>query len=154
MNDEMNDFSIPNISNVFGYYPSPTNFILPRKRPLTSISPIIAERKDGTLHSIFGASGGSHIITTTLQNALHILGSGMGVAEAVSQPRLHDQLVPNIAVFEEGYDVDTVNFMKGRGHNVTWASTAGSSAQAIRIIAGRFEAAGEPRQKDSAGLTG
>ena len=152
MNDEMNDFSIPNVSNFFGYYPSPANYVRPRKRPLTSISPLIAENKNGTLHSVFGASGGSRIITTTLQNALHILDDGMSVAEAVRQPRLHDQLMPNVAIFEESYNAETVNFMKGRGHNVTWGG-AGSSAQALRIIDGRFEAAGEPRQKDSAGLT-
>ena len=152
MNDEMNDFSIPNISNVFGYYPSPANYIHPRKRPLSSVSPLIVENKNRTLYSVFGASGGSRIITTTLQNALYILDSGMSVAEAVRQPRLHDQLMPNVVIFEEDYDEGTVEFMKGRGHNVTWGA-AGSSAQALRIVNGRFEAAGEPRQKDSAGLT-
>ena len=152
MNDQMNDFSIPNISNVFGYRPSPANYIRPRKRPLTSISPLIAEHKNGTLYSVFGASGGSRIITTTLQTALHVLESGMSVVEAVRQPRLHDQLLPNIVIFEQSYDNNTVDFMKVRGHNVTWG-VAGSSAQALRIVDGRFEAAGEPRQRDSAGLT-
>ena len=42
--------------------------------------------------------------------------------------------------------------MRGRGHNVTWG-VAGSSAQAIRIQDGGFEAVGEPRQWDSGGLT-
>ena len=152
MNDQMNDFSIPNISNVFGYYPSPANYIRPRKRPLTSISPLIVEHPNGTLHSVFGASGGSRIITTTIQTALHILDSNMSVAEAVTQPRLHDQLIPNIALFDYTYDNATVKSMKARGHNVTWG-TVGSSAQALGVVDGRFEAAGEPKQRDSAGLT-
>ena len=152
MNDEMNDFSIPNVPNVFGYYPSPSNYIRPRKRPLTSISPLIVEHKNGSLHTVLGASGGSRIITTTAQNAIHILDSGMGVAEALKQLRLHDQLMPNVVVFEENYDDDVVDFMVRRGHNVTWGS-AGSSGQGLRIINGEFEAAGEPRQTDSAGLT-
>ena len=152
MNDEMNDFSIPNVPNVFGYYPSPSNYIRPRKRPLTSISPLIVEHENGTLYSVLGASGGSRIITTTLQNAIHILDSGMSVPEALKQPRLHDQLMPNIVVFEEDYDNDMVDFMAGRGHNVTWGSV-GSSGQGLRIVNGKFEAAAEPRQKDSAGLT-
>ena len=151
LNDEMADFSVPNISNIFGYYPSPANYVQPNKRSLSSIAPIIAEFANGTLFAVLGASGGSRIITTVVQNALHLLDGGMSVHEAVKQPRLHDQLVPNLVSFEWGYDNATVEFMRDRGHNVTWGQ-AGSSAQAIRIQDGAFEAAGEPRQNDSAGL--
>lgn len=152
MNDEMNDFSLPNVSNVFGYYPSPANYVKPKKRSMSSIAPIMVEFANGTLLTVLGASGGSRIITTVIQNALNILVGGMNVHKAVRQPRLHDQLLPNQVSFEPTYDNKTVESMKVRGHNVTWGP-AGSSAQAIRIVNGRFEAAGEPRQHDSAGLT-
>jgi gamma-glutamyltranspeptidase/glutathione hydrolase len=36
----------------------------------------------------------------------------MTSAEALAQARLHDQLVPNLAVFEYAYDNSTVAFMK------------------------------------------
>lgn len=152
LNDEMNDFSVPNVSNVFGYYPSPANYVKPRKRSMSSIAPIMAEYANGTLFAVMGASGGSRIITTVIQNALNVLDLGMTVQEAVAQPRLHDQLLPNLVTFEWAYDNSTVESMERRGHNVTWGP-AGSSAQAIRITNGLFEAAGEPRQDDSAGLT-
>ena len=152
MNNEMNDFSVPNISNVFGYYPSPVNYVKPKKRSMSSISPIMAEFANGTLFAVMGASGGSRIITTVIQNALHVLNQGMTAHEALKQPRLHDQLLPNQVTFELTYDNATVESMSRRGHNVTWGS-AGSSGQAIRIVNGRLEAAGEPRQHDSAGLT-
>ena len=152
MNDEMNDFSIPNIPNAFGYYPSPANYVKPRKRSLSSISPIIITHPNNTLYVVLGASGGSKIITATLQNALHILEGGMDLKAALKQPRLHDQLIPNVAVFEQTFEKEIVDFMKGRMHNVTWAATAGSSAQAIRILDGQWEAEGEPRQVDSMGL--
>ena len=152
INDEMNDFSLPNISNVFGYFPSPANYIKPGKRSMSSIAPIIIDSANGTLFAVMGASGGSRIITTVLQNALNVLERGMTVHEAVQQPRLHDQLLPNRVMFEWSFDNETVDSMKRRGHNVTWGP-AGSSAQAISIVNGRFEAAGEPRQHDSAGLT-
>ncbi|KAL2058586.1 hypothetical protein ABVK25_001314 [Lepraria finkii] len=152
MNNEMADFSVPNISNVFGYYPSPANYVRPTKRPLSSIAPTMAEFANGTLFAILGASGGSRIITTVVQNALSVLDRGMTIHEAVKQPRLHDQLLPNQVHFEYNYDNATVDYMRKRGHNVTWGP-AGSSAQAIIIQAGVFEAAGEPRQHDSAGHT-
>ena len=146
------DFSIPNVSNAFGYYPSPANYARPHKRPLSSIAPIMVEHANGTLYAILGASGGSRIITATLQNVLHILDLNMSVKDALASPRLHDQLIPNQVTFEEIYNNATVAYMIGRGHNVTWISSAGSSAQAIKIMEGRFEAGGEPRQRNSAGL--
>ena len=152
LNDEMNDFSVPNVSNVFGYYPSPANYVRPRKRSMSSIAPMMADFANGTLFAVLGASGGSRIITTVIQNALNILDHRMTAHETVKQPRLHDQLLPNQVTFEWTYDNRTVESMRRRGHNVTWGS-AGSSAQAIRVVDGHFEAAGEPRQHDSAGLT-
>lgn len=57
-------------------------------------------------------------------------------------------LVPNQVLFEYNYDNSTVEYMKQRGHNVTW-----SEAQIIRVLQnGTFEAAGEPRQSDSGGF--
>ena len=53
--------------------PSPANFIRPGKRPLSSISPTIVERADGSLYFIVGAAGGSRLITATVQNLWHVL---------------------------------------------------------------------------------
>ncbi|KAL9610943.1 MAG: hypothetical protein Q9167_004385 [Letrouitia subvulpina] len=122
MNSQMNDFSIPNTTNVFGYKPSPANYIRPRKRPLSSISPLlIAHSANNTLYALVGSAGGSRIITAVAQNAISILTEGLGNAyDAVAKPRLHDQLMPNTVSFEWSYDNGTTAFMRGRGHNVTW----------------------------------
>ena len=93
MNNEMNDFSIPNQSNAFGYAPSPANFIKPGKRPLSSISPTIVEYlKNGTLYYVIGSAGGSRIITATIQNLWHVLDQNETVKESLAEPRLHDQV--------------------------------------------------------------
>lgn len=152
LNNEMNDFSIPGASNAFGYVPSPSNFIRAGKRPLSSITPTIVEFLNGTLYYVIGAAGGSRIITATIQNLIHVLDQNMTVPEALAQPRLHDQLIPNQALFEYAYDNATVAFMQSRGHNVTFVSPGQSSAQGLRRLSnGTFEASGEPRQSASAG---
>ncbi|KAF2176694.1 gamma-glutamyltranspeptidase-like protein [Zopfia rhizophila CBS 207.26] len=153
MNNEMNDFSIPNTTNAFGYIPSPANFIRPGKRPLSSISPVIVEHPNGTFYISIGAAGGSRIITSTIQNVIHILDYNRTVAEALAQPRLHDQLVPAATSFEWAYDNSTVAFLKGLGHNITWVAPGQSSAQGLRRLeGGLFEVAGEPRQRNSGGF--
>ncbi|KAI1271276.1 gamma-glutamyltransferase 1 [Xylaria sp. FL0933] len=153
MNDEMNDFSIPNSSNAFGYIPSPANYIRPGKRPLSSISPVIAESPDGKLYLVIGSAGGSRIITATIQNIHHVIDQDMTVPEALAQPRLHDQLSPNQVSFEYAYDNSTVAFMASLGHNVTWVAPGQSTAQGLRLLPnGTFEAGGEPRQHNSGGF--
>jgi gamma-glutamyltranspeptidase / glutathione hydrolase len=152
MNNEMNDFSVPGTSNAFGYLPSPNNFVRPGKRPLSSITPTIVEHSDGSLYFVVGAAGGSRIITSTLQNLWHVLDQNMTAPQALARPRFHDQLEPNEISFEWGYNNETVDFMESLGHNVTWMAPGSSSAQSLRVLAnGTFEAAGEPRQKNSGG---
>lgn len=53
------------VPNKFGLYPSKYNYIAPKKRPLSSITPAIIER-DGLLEMVLGGSGGSLIPTATL----------------------------------------------------------------------------------------
>jgi len=158
MNNEMNDFSIPNTTNAFGYIPSTANFVRPGKRPLSSISPVIVEHLNATsaadaLYVSIGAAGGSRIITATIQNLIHILDGGMTTAEALAQPRIHDQLVPAQVSFEYAFNNGTTAFLKQLGANVTWVAPGQSTAQGLRRLPnGTFEAAGEPRQKNSGGF--
>lgn len=76
----------------------------------------------------------------------------MTAAQALAQPRLHDQLVPNQVSFEYAYDNRTVAYLASGGSNVTWVAPGLSSAQQLRLLPnGTFEAAGEPRQLNSGG---
>ncbi|RAR05827.1 gamma-glutamyltranspeptidase-like protein [Stemphylium lycopersici] len=158
MNNEMNDFSIPNTTNAFGYIPSPANFIRPGKRPLSSISPVLVEHRNSSsvadaFYVAMGAAGGSRIITATIQNLIHILDGEMTTADALAEPRIHDQLVPAQVSFEYGFNNGTTAFMTALGANVTWVAPGSSSAQGLRLLRnGTFEAAGEPRQKNSGGF--
>lgn len=146
MNNEMNDFSIPNTTNLFGFKPSPANFVAPGKRPLSSVTTIIVEfLANSTLCLAIGAAGGSRIITSTVESLLSIINGGTTAAEALAKPRFHDQLVPNQMMFDWTYDNSTVAAMQSRGHNVTWVSPGFALVQAIkRLPNGTFDAASDP----------
>ena len=65
LNDEMDDFSFPGITNNFGVPPSPNNFVKPFKHPLSSMSPtVVTNAETGDLRLVIGAAGGTQITTS------------------------------------------------------------------------------------------
>ena len=61
LNNEMDDFSVPNETNHYGLAPSAANFIAPRRRPLSSMSPTVvldANQNPPRVVAVAGASGG------------------------------------------------------------------------------------------------
>ena len=99
----MDDFANPGRPNYFGLQPAPANYIKPGKKPLSSMSPTMVFRQAlvkreqpsrlGDLELIVGASGGPKIITAVLQVFLNVVMLGMPLYEAISKPRVHDQLI-------------------------------------------------------------
>ncbi|OAQ80336.1 gamma-glutamyltranspeptidase [Purpureocillium lilacinum] len=156
LNNEMNDFSIPGVPNEFGFQPSEANYIRPGKRPLSSVTPVIASdpRRDGALIATVGAAGGSRIITATAAALWHVFEHAMSMREALAEPRMHDQLMPNTALLEYKFDNGTAASLASRGHNLTRVAEGLSAVQGIMMLDdGVFEAASEPRQRNSAGFT-
>lgn len=69
-NNEMDDFSTPNVTNEFGLPPSPVNFIKPGKRPQSSAVPEMILDKKGNVLMTIGAAGGTIITTSVAQVSL------------------------------------------------------------------------------------
>lgn len=99
LNDQMDDFSLPNTSNAFNLTPSVLNFVRPYKRPLSLTAPTII-RRDGELHLLVGAAGGSRIVTAVLQAIVRTVLHNLPLLETISYPRLHHQLVPEFVMVE------------------------------------------------------
>lgn len=63
-NSGLNDFSVPNLTNYFGLRGSRSNYIVPGKRAVSSMSPSILTDVDGDVQMVIGAAGGTKIITS------------------------------------------------------------------------------------------
>lgn len=111
----MNDFSIPGVPNAFGFQPSAANFIRPGKLSLSSITPVIAAYPNGTLRAVVGAAGGSRIISATAAVLWHMIDHAMPATDALREPRLHDQLMPNTVLLEDAFDRDVAASLAKKG---------------------------------------
>lgn len=137
----------------------PNNHIQGGKRPLSGMSPTIVTNKQGEVYFVTGSAGGTRIPSATLQTIVNVIDRNMSVGAAISSPRLHDQLNPNITEFDLSltndqrmYNKNIVRDMRDRGHQFTWVEPGFSSAQAIRREAKKApEASGEEWQSNSGG---
>ncbi|EMK21591.1 gamma-glutamyltransferase [Leptospira kirschneri] len=100
LNDTMDDFSrAPGEPNVYGLIGAEANSILPKKTPLSSMSPtIVFKNKEPFL--VTGAPGGSYIVNAVLQSLIYNLDFNLTLYESVARGRVHHQFFPD-AVFIE-----------------------------------------------------
>ncbi|PSS15547.1 Gamma-glutamyltranspeptidase [Actinidia chinensis var. chinensis] len=126
MNNEMDDFSTPTEVSPDSLPPAPTNFIKPKKRPLSSMTPIIV-LKDNQLAGVIGGSGGIYIIPAVIQVFLNHFILGMEPLAAVQNPRVYHKLIPNVVLYENWTVIDgdhielpakRRHFLEERGHQL------------------------------------
>ena len=136
MNDEMDDFSArPGRPNLFGLVQGERNKVEPGKRPLSSMTPTIVMRKNGSPWFALGARGGPRIISAVLQSVINVIDHDMNIQAAIDAPRIHHQWLPDEIMYEPfGLSPDTLEIMKGFGHK--FVDRPGNIASATGIMIG------------------
>lgn len=134
MNDEMDDFSArPGKPNLFGLVQGERNKVEGGKRPLSSMTPTIVLRKDGSLWFALGARGGPRIISAVMQSVINVIDHDMNIQAAIDAPRIHHQWLPDEISYEPyGMSPDTMTILRGFGHK--FADKPGNIASATGIM--------------------
>lgn len=135
LNDEMDDFAArPGKPNLFGLIQGERNKVEPQKRPLSSMTPTIVLRKNGSLWFALGARGGPRIITAVLQSVINVIDHDMDIQQAIDSPRIHHQWLPDELVSEPfGMSSDTRKALEMLGHKFSASPANIASATGIMI---------------------
>jgi gamma-glutamyltranspeptidase/glutathione hydrolase len=146
LNNELDDFAAkPGVPNAFGLVGGEANAPGPGKRPLSSMTPTIV-LKDGKPVLVTGSPGGSRIITAVLQVIVNVLDRKLPIAEAVAQPRLHQQWWPDEVLVEPGFSPDLIRALEARGHRVV-QTLPPTSANSILVTSSGFVGAADNRSR-------
>ena len=135
LNDEMDDFAArPGKPNMFGLIQGERNKVEPGKRPLSSMTPTIVLRKDGSPWFALGARGGPRIITAVLESVINVIDQDMDIQQAIDAPRIHHQWLPDEIVVEPyGMSPDTRQALEKLGHKFAARQSYIASATGIMI---------------------
>ncbi len=135
LNAAMDDFAArPGKPNLFGLIQGERNKVEPQKRPLSSMTPAIVLRTNGSVWFALGARGGPRIITAVLQSIINVIDHDMNIQQAIDAPRLHQQWFPDEIAFEEyGLSADTRQILERLGHKFAEKPGAIASATGIMI---------------------
>jgi len=145
LNDEMDDFAAaPGQPNLFKLIQGEANAVGPGKRMLSSMAPTIAWKGKEAL--ALGGRGGSRIPTNTLTVLVGLLVDGLSLGQAMAEPRLHHQWLPDELDAEPGaLTPEVVKELERRGH-VVKISTDAAKVHAVHLLPdGQVEAASDPR---------
>lgn len=135
LNDEMDDFAArPGRENMYGLIQGERNAIQPGKRPLSSMTPTIVLRKDGSVWFALGARGGPRIISAVMQSVMNVIDHKMDMQQALDAPRIHHQWFPDEILYEpNGLLPDVTAILGLYGHRFADKPRYIASATAVMI---------------------
>jgi gamma-glutamyltranspeptidase/glutathione hydrolase len=154
LNDEMDDFTArAGKPNIFGLIQSERNSVAPHKRPLSSMTPTIVLRKDGSFWFALGARGGPRIISAVVQTIMNVIDYDMPLQQALDAPRIHHQWLPDEFLYESyGFSPDTIALIASRGHKLADKPGNVASGTAVMIDEKGIRLGAVDRRSDGAAI--
>ncbi len=124
LNNEMDDFSSNSES---------PNAIAPGKTPLSSMSPTIVLKEDGSPFMVVGSPGATRIITTLIQIISNVVDHGMTMQEAINAPRIYNNATSAMD-YENRIDAEAVKALADMGYEVADAEKTGSYVRSFGSV--------------------
>lgn len=149
MNNEMDDFSTD---------PESVNKIEPGKKPLSSMTPTVILKPDGTPFMVLGTPGGARIFASVAQIISRVIDHDMPLHDALSVPKIWNNGGSNNLQYEtplKGYEQyaisdETVAKLTEMGHSKIGTAASGA-VQAIEFLEdGTLYGTADPRQDGKA----
>jgi len=146
LNDEMDDFATaPGKPNSYGLVQGEANAIEPGKRMLSAMTPSLVMDSTGQLTMVVGTPGGPRIITMVYHVISNVIDHHMSLADAVAEPRMHHQALPDQIYLERGgFTEGTFEALRRMGHTVVPRGYSGDVEAILRIPTG-WQGVSDPR---------
>src|SRR6188474_1696623 len=118
LNDEMDDFSVkPGVPNMYGAVGGEANAIVPGKRMLSSMTPVIVLKNNKTF-LVAGTPGGTTITTSVFQTLVNVLEFDLSTDDAVNKPKFHHQWLPDELYVERTFPADIKESLIKMGYKI------------------------------------
>jgi len=149
MNNQMDDFSTD---------PESVNKIEPGKKPLSSMSPTIVLKEDGSPFLVIGTPGGARIFASVLQVISRVIDHDMPLLDAICVPKIWNNGGFNNLQYEtclKGYEQyavtdETVAALEAMGHGEIKTAASGAMQSIQFQDDGTLYGVGDPRQDGKA----
>ncbi|HVZ97415.1 MAG TPA: gamma-glutamyltransferase [Chitinophagaceae bacterium] len=150
LNNEMDDFSVkPGVPNMYGAVGAEANSIMPGKRMLSSMTPVIV-LKNGKPFVVVGTPGGTTIPTSVYQSLVDVIDFKMPPDDVVNKPKFHHQWLPDVIFVEKGFDGHVKDRLEKMGYKVIVREAIGRTELVELSKNGTITAVADHRGDDSA----
>ncbi|WP_419147944.1 gamma-glutamyltransferase [Pseudoalteromonas 'SMAR'] len=141
LNNQLTDFALsPKVGDKWV-----ANRVEPKKRPRSSMSPVMVFNKDGSLKLIVGSPGGSRIINYVAQTIVGVLDWGLSPQQAIDLPKITNR--NKYTTLEKGTELAKhADYFEQKGHRVQ-VRDLNSGLHAIAVHNKYLEGGADPRRE-------